>query len=136
MREGSQSGRSQLLPTTAGASSSRNVTLSMQPEESDPTADPVDLRQMTRKLRSEQDKGLDMLDEIISRQKGLVKGISNQIDVQNEIIEDIGEHMDTTTVRLTRSTRNVTRVSKKADSCCYWIIIVLLLVAIVVVAVW
>lgn len=75
-----------------------------------------------------------MLDEIINRQKGLVRGIGNQIDVQNEIIDDIGGNMDTTQVRLVRNTRNVERISHKSDSCCYWVIIILLLVAIVVVS--
>ena len=90
------------------------------------------MQQMTRRLQQEQDKGLDMLDEIITRQKGLVRGIGNQIDVQNEIIEDIGDNIDSTQVRLVRNTRNVERISNKSNTCFYWIIIVLLLVAIVV----
>ena len=98
------------------------------------TSSPDELRQMTKQLKTEQDKGLDILDEIISRQKGLVVGIGNQITVQNELIDDIGDHMESTHVKLVRTTRNVERVSKKANSCCYWIIIILLLIAIVVVA--
>jgi syntaxin 8 len=87
---------------------------------------------MTKQLQQEQDRGLDMLSEIITRQKSLVRGIGNQIDVQNEIIEDIGDNMDSTQVRLVRNTRNVERISNKSNSCCYWIIIILLLIAIVV----
>lgn len=93
-----------------------------------------DMKQFHEQLKREQDKGLDVLDEIITRQKTLVRGIGNQIDVQNEILDDIGDNMETTNVKLVRTTRNVQRVSRKADSCWYWIIIILLLIAIVVVA--
>lgn len=34
-------------------------------------------------LRTEQDRGLDILDEIITRQKGIARGIATEIDVQN-----------------------------------------------------
>jgi syntaxin 8 len=100
----------------------------------EPISSPDELKQMTKQLKLEQDKGLDVLDEIITRQKGLVAGIGNQIDVQNQLIDDIGDNMDSTHVKLVRTTRNVERVSRKSNSCCYWVIIVLLLIAIVVVA--
>ena len=118
--------RSQLLGSGLPEASNEDIEAGHSPE---------DLKQMTMQLKMEQDKGLDILDEIISRQKGLVAGIGNQIDVQNEIIDDIGDNMDSTHVKLVRTTRNVERVSRKADSCCYWVIIVLLLIAIVVVSV-
>lgn len=126
----SSSARDQLLGPGGSGATARGET-------TDPEAggEAQDYRQMTKQLQQEQDKGLDMLDEIISRQKGLVRGIGNQIDFQNEIIDDIGGNMDTTQVRLVRNTRNVDRISHKSDSCCYWVIIVLLLIAIVVVSV-
>ena len=96
------------------------------------SSNPDQLRIMTKELKMEQDKGLDMLDEIISRQKGLVAGIGNQIDIQNEIIDDIGDNMESTHVKLVRTARNVERVSRKADTCCLWVIIILLLIAIIV----
>lgn len=126
-RNPSSSVRNQLLGS-AGSSAGRGAD-SGDPQVPD---EPADYRQMTKQLQQEQDRGLDMLSEIITRQKSLVRGIGNQIDVQNEIIEDIGDNMDSTQVRLVRNTRNVERISNKSDSCCYWIIIILLLIAIVV----
>lgn len=133
MQNQPSSARNQLLGVAAAAGSGPAVRGN---ENSDPqTEGPTDYRQMTRQLQEEQDRGLDVLDQIITRQKGLVRGIGNQIDVQNEIIEDIDGNMDTTQVRLVRNTRNIERISKKADSCCYWLIIVLLLIAIIVASV-
>lgn len=93
------------------------------------------LRQLTQQLKKQQDQGLDVLDEIITRQKGLVSTIGQQIDDQNEIIDDIGDGMDRTNQRLVRNTRNIGRVSRKSNTGCYWFIIILLFIAIVVVSV-
>lgn len=92
------------------------------------------LRQLTMQIKKQQDQGLDVLDEIISRQKGLVATIGQQIDEQNEIIDDIGDGMERTNDRLVRNTRNVVRVSRKSNTGCYWFIIVILFVAIIVVS--
>ncbi|RWS31896.1 hypothetical protein B4U80_04483 [Leptotrombidium deliense] len=100
---------------------SRNLTVS-------------DLRQQQQHLVREQDKGLDILGEIISKQKYMAKGISTEIDAQNEILDDIHDTMDQTTDRLIRNTRNIKKVDRKSNTCCYWVIIILLLVAIITVA--
>ena len=84
----------------------------------------------------EQDRGLEVLDEIIIRQKNLARGIGTEIDVQNEIIDDIGDNMDQTNERLIRNTRNIKKISLKSDTCFYWIIIILLFIANLVVLFW
>ena len=95
----------------------------------------ADVKQMHQQLFREQDRGLDILGEIIQRQKALARGVGQEIEVQNEIIEDIGDHMEQTNERLIRNTRNIKRISMKTDaSCCYWIVIILLFIAIVVLA--
>jgi len=120
-----------------GATGSRNVWSDddeIVPASSNLTND--DLRQQHKQLFKEQDRGLEVLDEIITRQKNLARGIGTEIDIQNEIIEDIGDNMDQTNERLIRNTRNIKKVSRKSDTCTYWVVIILLLVAIIVVAAW
>ncbi|RWS16495.1 syntaxin-8-like protein [Dinothrombium tinctorium] len=104
----------------ANANASRNMTVD-------------DLRSQRQLLMQEQDKGLDILGDIITKQKYMAKGISSEIDTQNEILDDIHGAMDQTTDRLIRNTRNIKKVGRKADSCWYWVIIVLLLIAIITV---
>ncbi|XP_053213764.1 syntaxin-8-like [Panonychus citri] len=87
-----------------------------------------------RQAIREQDKGLDTLADIISRQKSMAAGIATEIDVHNEILDDITDAMEDTNVRLVRNTRNIAKISRKSDTCCYWVIIVLLLIAIIVIS--
>ncbi|XP_054153955.1 syntaxin-8-like isoform X2 [Oppia nitens] len=91
-------------------------------------------QQQRQLLMREQDKGLESLSEIIERQKHLAQGISSEIDIQNEIIDDIGDAMDQTNDRLLRNTRNIRKVGLKSGTCCYWVIITLLFVAIITVS--
>ncbi|CAG2105910.1 unnamed protein product [Medioppia subpectinata] len=66
---------------------------------------------------NEQDKGLESLAEIISRQKNMAQGIGSEIEIQNEIIDDIGDAMDQTNDRLLRNTRNIRKVNRKSGTC-------------------
>ncbi|CAG2175227.1 unnamed protein product, partial [Oppiella nova] len=79
--------------------------------------DVEEMRQQKQLLIREQDKGLESLAEIISRQKNMAQGMSSEIDLQNEIIDDIGDHMDQTNDRLLRNTRNIQKVNRKAGTC-------------------
>ncbi|KAI1295365.1 Syntaxin-8 [Halotydeus destructor] len=125
--------RTALFANQFGGNSSANAWSDdeLVPASSNLTND--DLRQQHQQLYREQDRGLDILDEIITRQKGLARGIGNEIDVQNELIDDIGDNMDQTNERLIRNTRNIKKISFKSDTCCYWIIIIMLFVANIVV---
>jgi syntaxin 8 len=75
------------------------------------------------------------LGEIISKQRHMALDIGNEIEVQNEILDDIGDAMEETDQRLTRNTRNIRRVSVKSSTCGLWLVIVLLFVANVVVSI-
>jgi len=88
-----------------------------------------DMRQQQQHMFREQDRGLEVLDTIIIRQKALARGIGTEIDIQNEIIDDIGDNMDQTNERLLRNTRNIQKISYKSETCCYWVIIIILFIA-------
>jgi len=93
-----------------------------------------EMQRQKQLLIREQDKGLESLSEIIGRQKNLAHGITQEIDLQNEIIDDIGDAMEQTNDRLVRNTRNIRKVGAKSSTCGYWIVITLLMVAILTVS--
>lgn len=82
-----------------------------------------------------QDKGLDSLHDVIVRQKRIAEVIGNEVGVQNEILDDLGDNMDQTRQRLVDTTQNI-RIMGRRDKGTwkYWLVIVLLGVAIVVLA--
>ncbi|XP_025016684.1 syntaxin-8 [Tetranychus urticae] len=94
-----------------------------------------DYANIQRQALREQDKGLDTLADIISRQKSMAQGIATEIDIHNEILDDITDAMDDNHGRLVRNTRNIAKVSRKSDTCCYWVVIVLLMIIIIVISV-
>ena len=59
-------------PESAAGCSWQWIRCEGETESGDPHVpeEPADYRQMTKQLQREQDRGLDMLDEIITRQKG------------------------------------------------------------------
>eukprot|EP00040_Diaphanoeca_grandis_P030572 m.180914 g.180914 ORF g.180914 m.180914 type:complete len:239 (-) comp32040_c3_seq1:135-851(-) len=83
----------------------------------------------------DQDDGLDILAASIARQKNMGLAIGNELDDQDEMLDELGDAMDRTDQRLTRTTGQVMQVTEKAKSggmCCC---IVLLILAIIGVAV-
>jgi syntaxin 8 len=92
------------------------------------------IRQHQQQMIAEQDRGLDALSRVIGRQKQIAIDIGNEVDTQNEIIDDITDHVDQTNVRLIRETKHVRVIDKKSNTCWMWIVIVLLVIAIVVIA--
>lgn len=93
------------------------------------------IRQQQQQLIREQDQGLDALSRVIGRQKQIALDIGNEVDVHNEIIDDINEHVDSTNTRLIRETHHVRVVDRKASGACWmYVVIVLLLIAIIVIA--
>lgn len=130
---GARSERTSLL----GGGLDNTAVTSWGQEESEATKDLTfdEIRQKQQQAIKEQDQGLEGLSRIISRQKQMAIGIGDELDVHNEILDDINEHVDSTHSRLIRETRNVATVTRKSATCVYWIIVVLLLIAIIVVAV-
>ncbi|PVD38489.1 hypothetical protein C0Q70_01104 [Pomacea canaliculata] len=93
----------------------------------------TELQSQQQQILDEQDRGLDALSRVIGRQKQMAIDIGNEVDSQNEIIDDITDHVDGTTSRLKRETRHIAIVDRKSGSCGYYIVIVLLFVVIIVI---
>ncbi|XP_052791138.1 syntaxin-8-like [Mya arenaria] len=93
------------------------------------------LRDHQQQIIREQDRGLDALSNVISRQKNMALDIGNEVGQQNEILDDIIDHTDRTGQRLIKETRHIRIVDRKSATCGFWVVIILLFVAIIVVAV-
>ncbi|XP_015516231.1 syntaxin-8 [Neodiprion pinetum] len=94
-----------------------------------------DLKVQKLRLLQEQDEGLEALSKVISRQKDIANTINNEVDHQNEIIDDLADHMERTDQRLINGTRQVGIIDRKDRTCGYWIVIILLFISIIAVAV-
>lgn len=93
------------------------------------------LRNDQTQILKEQDKGLENLSQVISRQKNMAIRIGNEIEDQNVIIDNIAEQMDSTVQRVNSETRHVEDVSMKDSTWSYWLIIISLFVCIIVVGI-
>lgn len=79
-----------------------------------------------------QNEGLDALHEVIVRQKRMARAIGGEVEVQNEILDDIGDAMDQTNERLLTTTQSIRNVDRRDRTCKYWTVILLLLIPIVI----
>ena len=95
----------------------------------------TDIRQQQQSIIEQQDKGLESLSHVITRQKQMAIDIGDEVDSQNVLIDDIGDHVDQTGHRLVKETRHIKIVDRKSKTCGYWVAIILLLIVIVVVIV-
>lgn len=93
------------------------------------------LRSEQTQILKEQDKGLENLSQVISRQKKLAMRIGTEIEDQNEIIDTIAVQMDHTSGRVDSETRHVEQVSAKDSTWSYWVVIICLFVAIILVGI-
>ncbi|KAJ3663517.1 hypothetical protein Zmor_007772 [Zophobas morio] len=93
-----------------------------------------DLRADQKRMLGEQEQGLESLAQIISRQKNIAHTISDEVDLHNEILDDLGTHVDRTDSRVRTETTHISVVETKDKTCIYWVIIVLLFLSIIVVA--
>ena len=91
------------------------------------------LRTEQERIIAEQDQGLDMLAQVIRRQRGMGEDIFREVTQQNDLIDDIDDRVENVNQRLLDTTSNVRVVSKKDKTCGYWIIILLLAIAIIAV---
>ncbi|BFZ03378.1 hypothetical protein BsWGS_06416 [Bradybaena similaris] len=92
-----------------------------------------DLHQHQQVIIREQDQGLEALSRVVGRQKQMAIDIGTEVDSQNEIIDDITDHVQRTDVRVQRETRHIKIIDRKSGACCFYILIVLLFVAIIVI---
>ncbi|KAF5303999.1 hypothetical protein FQA39_LY01784 [Lamprigera yunnana] len=92
------------------------------------------LRVQQKQMLQEQDSGLESLSKIISKQKTIAQSISSEVDLQNDIIEDLGDHIDQTDIRVATETRTIGTINRKDNTCLYWIVIILLFIGIIVVS--
>lgn len=104
-----------------------------EPEQSSSNYDVESAQRLTQQVIKEQDAGLEELAKIISRQKHIARAIGDEVDVHNEILDDLAEGIDRTTVGLMNETQQVRTISRKDSTCGYWVIIILLFIAIIVV---
>lgn len=93
-----------------------------------------DLMSHQEQVLKEQDKNLEELCKVIVRQKEIGQTINNEVNHQNEIIDDLADHMERTDESLISKTQQVRSIHSKDRTLGYWVVIVLLFVAIMVVA--
>jgi syntaxin 8 len=79
-----------------------------------------------------QDEGLDSLHQVIVSQKRIAAAIGSEVEIQNEILDDIGDGMDQATQRLIETTQNVRGVGRRDSTFRYWLVIVVLFILIVI----
>ncbi|XP_043285126.1 syntaxin-8 [Venturia canescens] len=94
----------------------------------------ADLKAQNRTALEEQEQGLDELYKVITRQKEIAQTIESEVNNQNEIIDDLADHMDRTDERLIDGTRRVRTITRSDSTCGYWIVILLLFIIIIIVA--
>lgn len=92
-----------------------------------------DIQKHKQRMLAEQEEGLDNLSKIIARQKDIAQTIGTEVDLQYNIIDDLGTHITRTDARINNETRHITVVDRKDKSCVYWVIIVLLFLSIITV---
>lgn len=92
----------------------------------------TDLRKQQSELLNDQNRGLEALSQVISRQKQLAIQIGDEVETQNEIIDDLAVTMENTDSRINNETQNIGMVDRKDATCSYYVVIVILFVAILV----
>ncbi|OAD52205.1 Syntaxin-8 [Eufriesea mexicana] len=93
----------------------------------------ADLMTQQNIIVQEQNKNLEELCKVIARQKEIGQTIYNEVDHQNEIIDNLSNHMDRTDESLINKTRQIQTISFKSPVCGYWIVIILLFICIITV---
>uniref|UniRef100_A0A8D8QHT6 Syntaxin-8 n=1 Tax=Cacopsylla melanoneura TaxID=428564 RepID=A0A8D8QHT6_9HEMI len=91
------------------------------------------IREQQQMMIQAQDQGLEALSKVISRQKNIALTISNEVDTQNELVDDIADRMDHTNVSIQQETRQVTSILVQDATCGYWVVIIVLFIANVIV---
>ncbi|GAM21962.1 hypothetical protein SAMD00019534_051370, partial [Acytostelium subglobosum LB1] len=82
----------------------------------------------------EQDKILDTLSYSITRQKELAIAIGNEAESQGVLLDDINDHVDSTSARLRNATKSVVRLTQDAKTTGLWATICFLIIALIIVS--
>lgn len=85
------------------------------------------------RMLEEQERGLENLSKIISRQKEIANTINTEVDLHNDILDDLGDQIDRTDTRIRQETDHIAVVDRKDKTFVYWVAIVLLFISIIVV---
>lgn len=91
------------------------------------------LRSEQKQIIKQQDSSLDNLSKTISRQKDIAIRIGGEVDRQNDLLDNIADQMDSTSLRIGTTTRSVEDVARKDSTWSFWLIIISLFVAIIIV---
>ncbi|XP_003742418.1 syntaxin-8 [Galendromus occidentalis] len=91
--------------------------------------------QAQQQYMKDQDAGLDQLAAIMSRTKNLAQEFTTEIDLHNEIIDDVGERMESVNARLIHNTQRTRQLVYTTDTCGLWVIVIALMIAIIIVAI-
>lgn len=102
---------------------------SSRPNDTEITVESFTQQQQT--VMADQDRGLEELSKVITRQKMMGQTIGDELDYHNELIDDITQGVDKTTSKLQRTTAHTKKVTKKASTCCMMVVIIFLLLLIV-----
>ena len=69
-----------------------------------------DIVTMQRQVIQQQDKGLERLDTLISKQKNIAYQIGNELSEQNKMLDDLDNQMDKTSTKLGHTTKRVNKL--------------------------
>ncbi|CAH1398923.1 unnamed protein product [Nezara viridula] len=94
------------------------------------------MRQEQSQILAEQDKGLENLSKVISRQKNIAITIGNEVDLHNDLLDDISTQMDTVQGNIQRENVQVRVITEKDSTWGYWLIIFVLFLAIILIGVF
>ena len=121
--------------TVGGAGDRREMPVRAGAQETEHTRgrETVQVRAQQQEMLDEQDAGLDVLADIIRRQKGMGQDIYREVTQQNDLIDDIDDRVTNVNTRLLETTSNVRVVSNRDRTCGYWVVIILLAIAIITV---
>jgi len=111
------------------------TTISLAPPDEIPTADTL-LQQQHRSIQ-EQDAHLDVLSEIVSKQKNISLQIGEELDLHSELLEDLDEGVQRSGAFLNRASKKlsqVTTAAKKDWTSIVMCILIMIIIAVVAIA--
>ncbi|KAI7748004.1 hypothetical protein M8C21_005285 [Ambrosia artemisiifolia] len=87
---------------------------------------------------SEQDEGLEKLEQTVISTKHIALAVNEELDLHTRLINDLDEHVEVTDSRLKRVQKNLAILNKRAKSGCSCMCLLLSMIGIVglVVALW
>ncbi|XP_014089471.2 syntaxin-8 [Bactrocera oleae] len=103
------------------------------PTENDSDVNALKQRQID--ILENQNRGLEVLSQTISRQRNIASQLGNEVENQNDILDNLANTMDRVDARVHVETGNIGDINRRDSTWGYWLVIIILFVAIVIVAV-